>query len=147
MDSLLPEKTHGETDLATLLKGLSPVVIATDFWYCLVTEAQLKMLSLDDIYGLFREAEGITVILNEPATGPAGLTEKVSKMEGPFAAITCQVHSSLAAVGLTATIAKALTQHDISANVVAGFYHDHIFVATEHADKACRVMQQLGLQS
>ena len=42
--------------------------------------------------------------------------------------ITLQVHSSLNAVGLTATFAKALMDENISCNVVAAFYHDHIFI-------------------
>ena len=56
--------------------------------------------------------------------------------ESTFKQITLTVHSSLDAVGLTAAVSTKLTSHGISANVVAAYYHDHIFVQTEKADKA-----------
>ena len=46
------------------------------------------------------------------------------------------MHSALEAVGLTAAVSAALTRHGISANVVAAYYHDHIFVPAEDAERA-----------
>ncbi len=54
--------------------------------------------------------------------------------ESKFNQITLTVHSSLDAVGLTAAVATKLASYGISANVVAAYYHDHIFVQTEKAD-------------
>ena len=51
-----------------------------------------------------------------------------------------EIHSSLDAVGLTAAFSNKLTSHGISANVVAGYYHDHIFV---QKDKACLAIEAL----
>jgi hypothetical protein len=53
------------------------------------------------------------------------------------------VNSALNAVGLTAAFATALSQSGISCNVVAGAYHDHIFVPLESAQGAMRVLHQL----
>ncbi|MEO9662897.1 MAG: ACT domain-containing protein, partial [Maribacter dokdonensis] len=58
--------------------------------------------------------------------------------------ITLTVHSALDAVGLTAAVANALTKHNISCNVVAAFYHDHIFVSTKDATKAMSVLQEFS---
>ena len=55
---------------------------------------------------------------------------------GVFKCITLSVHSSLDAVGLTAAVATKLTQSNISANVVAAYYHDHVFVASKDAEQA-----------
>jgi len=58
--------------------------------------------------------------------------------------ITLTVHSSLEAVGLTAAFATELTRHGISANVVAGYYHDHIFVGAGDAERAVAALQGLS---
>lgn len=58
--------------------------------------------------------------------------------------ITLSVHSALEAVGLTAAVSGALTQAGISANVVAAYYHDHIFVPAADAKRAVEVLQTLS---
>jgi len=72
---------------------------------------------------MFQEPEGMTLIYE-------------SDEQPRYAMITLTVHSSLEAVGLTAAISAALTKQQISANVVAAFYHDHIFVLEGDADRA-----------
>lgn len=54
------------------------------------------------------------------------------------------MHSSLEAVGLTAAFATELTRHGLSANVVAGYYHDHVFVDADDAERAVAVLQTLS---
>lgn len=65
--------------------------------------------------------------------------------EGAFCHITLEVHSSLEAVGLTAVVAAELTKYGISANVVAAYYHDHIFVPSNRAHEALKCLQSLTL--
>ena len=83
---------------------------------------------LGDAFALIREAEGLTLI--RPGTG--------------WARITLGVHSSLAAVGLTARVADALAAQRISANVVAAFHHDHIFVPWDRRQEALTVLRALS---
>ena len=63
---------------------------------------------------------------------------------GLFSCITLMVHSSLDAVGLTAAVATKLTEANISANVVAAFYHDHIFVALDDTEQALSSLRDLA---
>lgn len=90
----------------------------------------------------FREAEGLTLIVEE---------HQARKAELPVlfraAWITLTVHSDLQAVGLTAAVATALSQSNISCNVVAAAFHDHIFVPVESANDALSVLQQLQQRS
>lgn len=53
------------------------------------------------------------------------------------------MHSELEAVGLTAAIAGALTRHGISGNLVAGYFHDHVFVQWERRAAAMEALTAL----
>ena len=55
-----------------------------------------------------------------------------------------RIHSSLDAVGLTAAVSAKLTEHGISANVVAGYFHDHIFVQSKYAEKAMAALGEFA---
>ena len=61
-----------------------------------------------------------------------------------FRCITLNVHSSLEAVGLTAAVSGKLAETGISANVIAAYYHDHIFVPAEKADAALSALNELS---
>lgn len=67
--------------------------------------------------------------------------------EGVYRAITLTVHSSLSAVGLTAAVASTLADHGISANVVAAYYHDHVFVPADGAEAAVSALKALQRRS
>lgn len=129
----------GETDLNTLLATLQPVAEETEYRFCSVSPERFSQLPVRSVKGFFREAEGVTVIISAQDAQIYGISG-----EGPFTCITCHVHSSLEAVGLTAAMSAALTGQGISANVVAGFYHDHVFVASADAQRAVQCLSQLG---
>ena len=92
--------------------------------------------------GFFREKEGVTVILPRADADQAGLS-----YAGTFAWITLTVHSSLEAVGLTAAFSRALAEVGISCNVVAAFYHDHLFVPVADAERALAALRALSKQA
>ncbi|EXJ56821.1 hypothetical protein A1O7_07165 [Cladophialophora yegresii CBS 114405] len=63
--------------------------------------------------------------------------------EFPCRLLTCDVHSSLSAVGFMAVLATRLAERGISVNPVAGFYHDHLFVPVERAGEAVEMLEGL----
>ncbi|AZL73461.1 ACT domain-containing protein [Pseudomonas oryziphila] len=127
----------GEKSISALLRGMSPVLNEGDFVFCTVAHA--SAFQGTDVLGTFREKEGLTAILERERADALGL-------EYSFVAawITLTIHSALDAVGLTAAFATALGKAGISCNVIAAFYHDHIFVAKDDAAKAMDVLQALS---
>ena len=128
----------GVTDLSTLLKTMKPEYNPGDFVFC--TTDDPGQFRLSDIVLLFKEKESWTVILDRQ------VADRLNFSYSFVAAwITLTVHSSLQAVGLTAAFARALADHNISCNVVAAYYHDHIFVDKKDLDKAMSVLEQLSI--
>jgi uncharacterized protein len=127
----------GEKDLQMLLKSMKPALNKGDFVFCTVKD--VSNISLDDITLFFKEQEGHTLILTKELADLHQLTYSFTA-----AWITLTVHSSLDAVGLTAAFSAALSKKGISCNVVAAYYHDHIFVDKKDADRAMAVLNSFA---
>jgi uncharacterized protein len=128
---------QGETNLSILIKNMQPILNEGQYIFCSVSSK--KDLNFDEIIHFFKEKEGFTIIVEKDYAD-----EKGYAYTSTFVWITLLVHSSLDAVGLTAAFSNALADHHISCNVVAGFYHDHIFVQQELAQKAVDVLRELS---
>ncbi len=130
----------GEKNLNKLLKSMNPILHDGEYVFCLVNT--LDNVEVNAAIMIFKEHEGITVILEKDKADQLGLAYS-------FIAswITLSVHSALEAVGLTAAFSKALSDAGISCNVVAGYYHDHIFVDRKDARKAMEVLTELASKS
>ena len=57
--------------------------------------------------------------------------------------ITCNVHSSLEAVGFMAKLSTVLAEKGIGCNPVSGFFHDHLFVPVKQASQAVDALKQV----
>lgn len=126
----------GETDLTRILATLDPILHEGTYVYCTVpNDSEIK---LTEAVLIFREDEAKTVILEKKRADELALDYHY---EASW--ITLSVNSSLDAVGLTAKFSSALGEAGISCNVVAGFYHDHIFVGKADANRAVQVLTGL----
>lgn len=130
----------GETNLARLLRSMTPQLNPGQYVFCCVP-VEHDCRALQPIASL-REAEGLSLVLTRESADAHGL-----HYDYVAAWITLQVHSSLAAVGLTASFSAALAQAGISCNVVAGFHHDHLFVPSERAEQALSTLRALAAAS
>ena len=127
----------GETALATLLRSMSPHLNEGDYVFCTLPDHRIPAGC--EVIGSFREQEGLTVVLERQQAQQAGLA-----FDYVAAWITLNVHSALEAVGLTAAFATAVGKAGISCNVIAGFYHDHLFVGQTDAERALHVLRELA---
>lgn len=118
---------------------MSPKLIDGEYVFCTVKNANYGDYAEAKPLASFAEEEGFTLVLLKKSAEKLGL-----QYENIFRCITLTVHSSLEAVGLTATVSTKLSEHQISANVIAAYYHDHIFVPSKFAEKAMSVLSELS---
>ena len=124
------------SDLDTLIASMEPEL--QPGVYVFASLPHDAVMSGAGVVATFREREGLTVVMEEGAARAAGI-------EPLFRAawITLTVHSDLNAVGLTAAFARALGAANISCNVMAAAYHDHIFVPVDDAARAMDALSDL----
>ena len=123
-------------DLDRLLAGMRPSLQPGR--YAFATLPASHALDPQQVIASIREADGVSVVLAEADALALGVPIAFTA-----AWITLDVHSDLAAIGLTAAFSQALAQAGIGCNVVAGTCHDHLFVAATQAEDAMAVLRAL----
>ena len=129
----------GERNLDKMLAALSPTMADEVYVFCSFPQGQYGDYSELRPIASVREAEGLTLVLPKSIADQHG-----HEYESGFRCITLNLHSSLDAVGLTAAFSGKLAERGISANVIAGYYHDHILVPAAAADSAMEALGELG---
>lgn len=127
----------GETNLEKLLKNMTPKLIDGEFIFTTIPSGKYGQYIHFHPLASFMEEEGLTLIVPKSEADNNKLN-----YEGVFKCITLTIHSSLDAVGLTAKVATKLADHGISANVIAAYFHDHIFVQSDKADEAIKALNE-----
>lgn len=130
----------GEQDLNVLLRSMQPEMQDGVYVFCTVPYGEPVADDLRPL-ALFREKEGVTLIVRHEAAEQANL-----KYQCPSRMITLTIHSSLDAVGFMAAITMRLAQAGISVNPVSAFYHDHLFIPVACADKAMQILTAFAVE-
>jgi hypothetical protein len=128
---------NGIRDLSSLLENLEPRHIPGEFVFCSIDSRDLQSLGNTPLL-IFRESEGITVVVPKEVAMQHSLS-----FENTWGLLTLSVHSDLEAVGLLATVTKALANSDISVNVVSAYYHDHLFVPYSKVYDALKILEEI----
>jgi len=128
----------GIDNLKKILVTLEPVLQEGEYVFCTFEDESLEDTLYLDPIAIFREKEGLTLIIEKE------IAQKYSIVfVSVFRLISLSVHSSLEAVGLTAAFAQKLASKGISANVMAAYFHDHIFVQSDKALLALEALKEL----
>ena len=130
----------GETDLPTLLSSLKPTLQPTTYVFTTIPQFTAPFpIPLTDILMWFREAEGITLIIEKH------IAEKHAwEYTFPCRLITLTIHSSLEAVGMMAHITSKLAEQGLSCNPVSAYFHDHLFVDEKNVEQAMTVLREMS---
>lgn len=131
----------GETDLRTLLASMTPELLAGTYVFATLAPGVAQPEGLDPVM-IFREREGVTLIVTEGSAGAAGLAASFR-----CRMVTLNIHSSLEAVGFLAAITTRLAAAGMGVNPVSAFYHDHLFVPADRAEEALDLLRQLAKDS
>ncbi len=126
----------GQTNFQAVLNSMQ--VVCDDLEYGFATVPTGTEVDPKAVLGVFQEMEGLTLLAT-----CGYLESKDITFEGPFAKLSIDVHTSLELVGLTAVLATKLAESNVSANVVAAYYHDHVFVQYDLRQKAAEVLNAL----
>lgn len=130
----MADTTNNNVATAALLPELQP----GEYVFCTFPTIEWEVMALLDPICVFREEEGISLIIAK---------EIADRIESPyeitFRLISFTADTSLNAVGITAEFSSKLAEKGISANVVAAYHHDHIFVPATQADAAIKILKNL----
>ncbi len=118
-----------------MVAGMTPELKGGVYAFCAAGDRDWRAL---EPLAMFREAEGVSLILEADAARAAGFVT-----EAPMGLITLNVYSALDGVGLTAAVASALAEAGIACNMVAALNHDHVFVPADRAEEALTILRAL----
>ncbi|MEQ8409637.1 MAG: ACT domain-containing protein [Gammaproteobacteria bacterium] len=126
-----------EIELEKLLTLLQPTLLEDEFVFCTIDPVPFGELDALNPLACYHEKEGLSLLLKRTAADEAGI-----KYQFVSRCITLSVHSSLSAVGFTAAVSSKLAAHGIPANVIAAYYHDHVFVPADRAEIALKLLTE-----
>jgi hypothetical protein len=125
----------GEIDLKKLLANLSPLLDSREYVFCTFKDSAYGDYAELNPIASFLEEEGLTLVIARHSADKEDIS-----YQGTFKRITLNIYSSLEAVGLTAAVSSLLAKHGISANMIAAYFHDHIFVNAADAERALALL-------
>ena len=125
----------GSSDVAAMLRTLEVVARPDEYVYATLPVGHP---AVSFAAATITEREGLTAVLRR-----SDADQYEVKYEYVAAWLTLSVHSALESVGLTSALSQALSQAGISANVLAGYFHDHILVPACESERAIAVLHEL----
>lgn len=128
----------GEKSLQRLIRSMQPELLPGTFAFVTLREGRPMPAGLSPLMS-YREPEGTTLILPELEAGRSGLPAAFF-----CRGISLSLHSSLYAVGFLAAVTERLAKAGMSVNIVSAYYRDYVFVPTDRAEEALRVLRQLA---
>ncbi len=125
-------------DARAMLAALDPALDTVPYVFATTADPDRAAAATPRALGLFREAEGVTLILPADQAHEFGFDASA-----PMRRITLRVASALDGVGLTAAVAAALASEGVACNMIGAFHHDHVFTPAADAGRALAILEAL----
>mmetsp|Transcript_12290 Transcript_12290/g.29808 ORF Transcript_12290/g.29808 Transcript_12290/m.29808 type:complete len:290 (+) Transcript_12290:146-1015(+) len=143
----MSESSHAA--LWSSIRGLKPTRRPGTFVFAKLSLEQLSQIDRADTLCEFKESpDSVTVVMEKAVADDAAkkYKEVLAKTRSPFEAawIRLDSYSAAEACGMTAVFSRALAQAGVFCNVLAGYDHDHLFVAKKDEDRAVLVLQEMA---
>lgn len=122
-----------------MLRSMQPELLDGSYVFITLPGASYGDFSDLDPLASVREKEGLTLVVPKDK---ADSTEH--SYDAVMRCISLNVHSALEAPGLVAAFSTALADQGISCNLLAGYYHDHIFIPEHQSTEALQVLIKLS---
>jgi uncharacterized protein len=127
--------------LQSYLRQLEPILAPDKYVFISVPydfakyHVDITSLLIQQCLSLHREKEGLSLVITQNELDKFTCKfQRVSKTS--YGCITLNVLSDLESVGLTAAVAQCLADIGVSANMIAGYFHDHILIPSSDVEKA-----------
>ena len=119
------------------MSDLQPNLLIDNYVFCTFAKKKYGDFKHLNPIGSIQEKEGVTLVITEK-------TAKIHNLsfDGTYKCISLGFISKLSSIGLTKKISNLLADNFISANIYAGYYHDHIFVPEENALHAFKLLSE-----
>jgi hypothetical protein len=119
-----------------MLAGMKPILKEGTYFFCTTDDASVAADLIHRSLAVFREDEGIALLLNEDDARQHGFD-----LSMPMCWIVLEIFSALDGVGLTADVAMALAADGIPCNMIAAHYHDNVFVPESMGQRAIGILE------
>jgi hypothetical protein len=129
-------------DRQAMLASMKPVLKEGRYFFCTTQDATVAAALAECSLALFREDEGVTLVLLEDDARQHGFD-----LSMPMCRIVLEVFSALDGVGLTAGVATALADIGIPCNMIAAYHHDNVFVPWTMGHQAISILEEVQRDS
>lgn len=130
-----------EKNLQQLLRTMQPTLLEGSYGFVTVAHGKPMPPGLHPLM-TYREAEGLTLLLDENELARSGLSHAFF-----CRGISLNVNSSLYAVGFLAAVSERLARAAMSINIVSAFHRDYIFVPSSRAEEALQALKELAAEA
>lgn len=129
---------NAQVQFERYLQKLTPIMNREALALCRIDEADLREV-LDDCLCVFRESEGVCVLLPSRVA-----RERQLSADGDYRQITLHFANRLPIPGLAAAVVRELADAGLQGDMISARCHEHILVRERDASQAMQILHGIS---